>query len=80
MRPPGLALVSLVAISLPAVAFACPDCATSQIVRASLFDERFWTYLLFISLPLVVLVLLVAALHRITLHDAKDPGLPEGRR
>jgi hypothetical protein len=33
----------------------CPNCLTARVVRASIFDENFWTNLTLIALPLPVL-------------------------
>jgi hypothetical protein len=49
-------------------AFACPDCATARVVRASVFDGRFGTNLLMISLPLLVLGAISILLYRIGLE------------
>jgi len=44
---------------------ACPDCDTSRLVRAAAFDERFWTNLAALALPLLVLAVLCSLLNRI---------------
>jgi hypothetical protein len=46
-------------------AFACPNCATARVVRASVFDADFWPHLAMLTLPLVVLGLISAVLYRI---------------
>jgi hypothetical protein len=61
----ALALIALVVISGPAQALACPDCSTSRIVRASVFDGSFATHLFLIALPLAVLAVICALLYRI---------------
>jgi hypothetical protein len=43
----------------------CPSCPTTEVVRASVFGEYFWTNLASVALPLTILALVVAALHRI---------------
>jgi hypothetical protein len=53
-----------VLLSAPDV-LACPDCATASVVRASVFDGRFWPNLLMISLPLLVLGAISTRLYRI---------------
>jgi hypothetical protein len=50
---------------------ACPDCSTSRLVRASVLDDRFWTNVAALALPLLVLALISVLLHRI--------GEPRGR-
>ena len=44
---------------------ACPDCATSNLVRAWAFDARFWTNLAALALPLLVLATIGSLLHGI---------------
>jgi hypothetical protein len=46
-------------------AFACPDCATARVVRASVFDGSFGTNLMMISLPLLVLGAISILLYQI---------------
>lgn len=53
--------------------FLCPDCPTARIVRASVYDERFWTYLIAIVLPLLVLGLISALLYRIGIERRPAP-------
>ena len=53
--------------------FLCPDCPTAQIVRASVYDERFWTHLFAIVLPLVVLALISALLYCIGIERRPAP-------
>jgi hypothetical protein len=62
--PASSACVSVSSV-LSAPALACPNCATAQLVRTSVFDERFWDNLLVICLPLVILGLISALLYRI---------------
>ena len=52
---PGPLVLLATSILAPGVAQACPDCPTAQVVQASVFDERFWTQLLPMMLPLFVL-------------------------
>lgn len=47
---------------------ACPDCATALAVRASVFDDSFWTHLVLITLPLIVLTGISVRLYRIGLE------------
>jgi hypothetical protein len=41
----------------------CPDCPTAEVVRLSVWDERFWAHLFVLALPLLVLAGIVAAIH-----------------
>ncbi len=43
---------------------ACPDCATARLVRASVLDERFWTNVAALALPLLLLAVIASLLHR----------------
>jgi hypothetical protein len=54
----------MVLLSAPVV-LACPDCATAKVVRASVFDDDFWTNLMMTSLPLLVLGSISMRLYRI---------------
>jgi hypothetical protein len=53
----------------------CPDCPTAEVVRVSVWDERFWTHVVVLALPLLVLVGIVAAIHGVATR--RDGG---GRR
>jgi hypothetical protein len=50
---------------------ACPDCATARVVRASVYEQGFWTNLYLISLPLLVLAVISALLYPIGAHETK---------
>lgn len=47
---------------------ACPDCSTARVVRASVFDDGFWTHLGQITLPFLVLTAISVRLYRIGLE------------
>lgn len=74
-RPPARlplaygAAAFVAAMSLSTVAFPCPDCTTSRLVRASVFDGDFWTNLLLISTPLLVLGVITALLYRLGIGE-----------
>ena len=62
----------LLASSLVAtVVSACPDCATAQVVKASVLGEGFWGYLVMLAVPFLLIGALSALLYRIGLspHD-----------
>jgi MYXO-CTERM domain-containing protein len=40
---------------VPGVMVACPDCETTRIVRASVFDDGFVSHLTLVSAPFLVL-------------------------
>ncbi|HEY3494155.1 MAG TPA: hypothetical protein VGK73_05695 [Polyangiaceae bacterium] len=44
---------------------ACPDCATARIVQSSVWDGPFWSTLLTLALPLLVLSGVATLLRRI---------------
>lgn len=71
----GAAAVASVLL-LSAVAEACPNCPTARLVRASVFDTNFWTYLMFITLPLLVLALVCILLYRIGLERSQPATTP----
>jgi hypothetical protein len=54
---------------LHAWALACPNCATGQLARASVFEDRFWDHLFVIGLPAVILGLITALLYRVGLGE-----------
>ena len=55
---------------LQAWALACPNCATGQLARASVFEDRFWNHLFVICLPVVILGLISALFYRVGRGDA----------
>ncbi|HYO54984.1 hypothetical protein [Archangium sp.] len=68
MRHSWLQPFVLLAILLVAtVAFACPDCATSQVVKASVLGEGFWSHLVMLVVPFLLIGALSAFLYRIGL-------------
>jgi hypothetical protein len=60
------------------LAQACPNCATARVVRASVFDEKFWTHLMLITLPLLVLALVSFLLYRIGLEQRTAANTQRG--
>lgn len=54
--------------SLAGSAWACPDCPTGRIARASVLDHDFAATLSMIVAPLVVLAVVAAVLHRMDLE------------
>lgn len=75
---PHTSFIAIVAsvLVLSAPAQACPKCSTAEIVRASVFDDRFWTHLLLIILPLVVLAVITAFLYRVGLERPRPANTP----
>ncbi|HEY8945995.1 MAG TPA: hypothetical protein VIM73_17120 [Polyangiaceae bacterium] len=63
-------LASLLFVGSPAL--ACPNCATARVVRASVFDDNFWTRLILVSLPLLVLAALILLLYRVGLERPRS--------
>ena len=53
------------AVTQPGLALACPDCPAAQLVRASVFDQRFWSQLALVLLPLLILGAVAALTYRI---------------
>jgi hypothetical protein len=62
-QPVALVLGLLVGVS----ASACPNCATSQVVRATVLGEDFWTYLVMMVVPFLLIGALSSLLYRIGL-------------
>jgi uncharacterized membrane protein len=57
----------LAVLGVTTVALACPDCATSQVVRASVWGEDFWSHLVMVVVPFLLIGALSAFLYRIGL-------------
>ncbi|QRK04550.1 hypothetical protein JQX13_30395 [Archangium violaceum] len=63
-------------------AFACPDCTTAQVVRASVLGEDFWSLLVTMTVPFLLIGSLSALLYRVGLpprdavaaRDRNEPG------
>jgi ABC-type phosphate transport system permease subunit len=68
--------VLLAVLLVPMVASACPDCATSQVVKASVLGEGFWSYLVMLVVPFLLIGALSAFLYRIGLQP---PGMTSAR-
>ena len=69
MRGVSATVFAVSLLAAPAV-FACTTCRPA--VQAGIFDERFWGRLALTVLPFLVIVLVVAALHR--LRPRELPG------
>jgi hypothetical protein len=68
-----LILAQILALLTAREAMACPSCPAARSLWALIFDASFWPNLGTISLPLIVLGLVSARLHRIGIE-------PVGRR
>jgi hypothetical protein len=60
-------LVLLAGLLLATSALACPNCSTARVVRASVLGEGFWSHLVMVAVPFLLLGALSAALYRIGL-------------
>jgi hypothetical protein len=49
------------------VASACPNCATAQVVKASVLGEGFWSHLVMVVVPFLLIGAVSALLYRIGL-------------
>ena len=78
VRPQAWALLPLL-LGSP-TALACPDCPTSQVVRASVLGEGFWSYLLLAALPFLLIGALGALLYRVGLPGRQPYPEPERPR
>jgi hypothetical protein len=59
--------VLLVGLLVGPAVWACPDCPTSQVVRASVLGDGFWTHLVTAVVPFLLIGALSAGLYRIGL-------------
>ena len=57
----------LAGLLVATVAFACPECPTSWVVRASVLGEGFWNHLVMLVVPFLLIGALSAFLYRIGL-------------
>lgn len=73
------AVGALLPTLVPASAVACPDCATARVVQASVFDGSFWTNLMLIALPILILSAIGALLYGVGLEPDARRGDKEGR-
>ena len=69
-------LVLLASLLVTTAASACPNCATSQVVKASVLGEGFWSYLVMMVVPFLLIGALSAFLYRIGLSP---PGVTRSR-
>ncbi len=68
MRHSGLQPFALLAGSLATTAvFACPNCSTAQVVKASVLGGDFWNQLVMVVAPFLLISFLSALLYRIGL-------------
>lgn len=74
-------LALLVPLLVAGTALACPDCETARVVRASIQDDHFWTYLLMMLVPFLLIGAVSALLYRVGLpREATAPEhTPEQR-
>lgn len=57
----------------PLLLLACPNCETARVVRASILqDAHFWTYLLMMAVPLLLIAAVSALLYRVGLEERED--------
>ena len=59
--------VLLAGLLLATSVFACPNCSTAQAVRATVLAEGFWSHLVMVAVPFLLLGALSAGLYRIGL-------------
>ena len=59
--------VLLASLLVTTAASACPNCETSQVVKASVLGEGFWSYLVMLVVPFLLIGALSALLYRIGL-------------
>jgi hypothetical protein len=57
----------LAGLLVTTAALACPDCPTARVVRASVVGEDFWSHLVMVVVPFLLLGALSALLYRIGL-------------
>jgi hypothetical protein len=58
---------ALAGLLVTSTALACPDCPTAQVVRASVGGEAFWSHLMMVGMPFLLVGALSAFLYRIGL-------------
>jgi hypothetical protein len=76
-RPqPWILLLSLL---MGSAALACPNCATSRVVRASILDERFWSHLAMAIVPFLLIGALSALLYRVGLPQRETAPARDGQ-
>jgi uncharacterized membrane protein len=68
--------VLLAGLLVTTVASACPNCATSQVVKASVLGEGFWSHLVMVIVPFLLIGAVSALLYRIGLSP---PGITPAR-
>jgi hypothetical protein len=69
---PSIASLGL-ALFASRTALSCPNCATAQTVRQSVFGVDFWMNLLRVSLPILVLAAITLLLYRMGMNEKRYP-------
>lgn len=74
-------LALLAPLLVAGTALACPDCETARVVRASVQGDGFWTYLLMMLVPFLLIGAVSALLYRVGLprQEAAPERAPEQR-
>lgn len=62
---------SLAGLLVSSDALACPDCPTARVVRASVGGEEFWSHLMMVGGPFLLVGALSAFLYRIGLSPER---------
>jgi hypothetical protein len=70
MRSVAASALLVMALAASAVS-ACPECRPA--VEAGIFNERFWGRLSITLLPFIVVLFVVAVLHRVGRGQASNP-------
>jgi hypothetical protein len=66
-------LALLAPLLVACAALACPNCETARQVRASIREDgHFWSYLLMMALPLLLIAAVSALLYRVGLPERED--------
>ncbi len=60
-------LALLAPLLVASTALACPDCETARVVRASIWGDHFWTYLMMALVPFLLIGTVSALLYRVGL-------------
>lgn len=68
-------LAALAGSLVTTAAFACPDCPTARVVKASVLGGDFWNHLLMVTAPFLLIGSLSALLYRVGLsRDEFEAG------
>lgn len=71
-----LPLAVLVHLLVLGTALACPDCETARVVRASIRNQPFWSTLVTLLVPLLLIGAVSALLYRVGLPGRKPAPTP----